>query len=157
MHFCAFALQEARRKSLDVQIDLKVVRFGRVLLSCEDLFQSVGPTPGKSSVSLPHESYPYGRKLCGSRGTKLSDIFHLLLVALLWLWWQKEIIETRFVRRRRDFPTITTSWCCMSGFSAPILQRDLQNTLEICAGKLKSIILLYIKNGDSRRVSWCVT
>lgn len=84
-HFCMFALQEARRKSLDVQMALKVVRLGRVLLSYEDLFQSVGPTPGKSSVSVPHESYPYSRKLCGSRETKLSDIFHLLLVALLWL------------------------------------------------------------------------
>lgn len=156
MHFCAFTLQEARRKSLDMQMDLKVVRLGRVLLSCKNLFQSVGPTPGKSSVSLPHESYPYGRKLCGSRGTKLSDTFHLLLVVLLWLWWQKEITETRFVQRR-DLPTITASWCYVSGFSAPVLQGDLQNTLEICAGKLKSIILLYTKNGDSRRVSWCVT
>lgn len=126
-------------------MDLKVVKFGRVLLSCGDLFQSVGPTPGKSSVSLPRESYPYGRKLCGSRGTKLSDIFHLLLVMLLWLWWQKEIIETRFVQRRRNFPAITTSWCYMSGFSASALQGDLQNTLEICSGKLKSIIPLYIK------------
>lgn len=96
-----------------------------------------------SSTWNNFHNYPYGRKLWGSRGTKLSDIFHLLLVVLLWMWWQEEIIETRSVRRRRDFPTITTSWCYMSGFLALILQGDLQNTLEIFAGKLKSIILRY--------------
>lgn len=77
MYFCMFTLQEARRKSLDVQMDLKVVRFARILMSCEDLFQSVGPAHGKSSVSVPHESYPYGRKLCGSReeSCQVSFIF----------------------------------------------------------------------------------
>jgi len=85
MHFSVFMLQEASRKLPDTQVDLKVVRSGKVLLSCEDLFQSVGTTPGKSSVSLPHESYPYGIKLCASKGTKLSDVSDLLLVALLWL------------------------------------------------------------------------
>lgn len=48
-------------------------------------FKVLDPLPEKVLVSLPHESYPYSRKLCGSRETKLSDIFHLLLVALLWL------------------------------------------------------------------------